>query len=139
MPSHHFDEQYITDITYDDGDRYSGIVIVTDKQHMNFKISNYTSCCEDYGITVLINERERVINDSKDIDDFKDDLIGQKVLCVKHYHDGVRDFRDAGDEANFEIKTTDKEIIISLWNEHNGYYPHDYVVNWNDYTDSGTL
>lgn len=27
------------------------------------------------------------------------------------------------------------KIIISIWNEHNGYYPHQYYVKWNNYED----
>lgn len=83
------------------------------------KISNTANCCETFGIYTK-NELSKFIGAEY-----------QSVTVTKEQN--TQDF-DYMRIVNVAIQTDRGEILIQLYNEHNGYYPHEFFTQ----TEYGT-
>ena len=95
-------------------DGYCGYKITTDNGIIILGISSQEMCCEDWGY---------------DIENM-DGKIGARVLSEKFDLDSrfKKGFNEEIDATSLTIETDRGLIILSIWNEHNGYYPHNYIV-----------
>ena len=110
-------EKEIVEITeLNNPNRWIGVKIVLkgDKE-LVFKISNGQSCCEVYGYYMMENNKE--VNKLSN-------HIGSTVKNVEYC---ISDDKEDDYKYNCKITVyTDKgDFMIILYNEHNGYYPHD--------------
>ena len=87
-------------------------------------INEARECCEWFGVKFsdplnIINEKIKKISHSNE--SFKgEDIYYDKCVI----------------EVLFESGVTAK---IDIYNDHNGYYPHDYFMSFNDYYDTSTI
>ena len=109
-------------------DGYSIIIYSEDKlKKIDILISDYQSCCEDWGY--ICSE-----------DNF-DDFIGSKVIEI--YTTGIegetsiKDYMTSKyideDEIMFlTLKTSKGNLQFAVYNSHNGYYGHQAIIKIND-------
>lgn len=112
----------ITEAIHVDESDWTGYKIVTGRQTVTVMIDNYAQCCEDWGVEIS----------SKDI-------IGQEITLVewaRSLPDEEKRSWETPFQATVLVKTDKKDIFITAWNVHEGYYPHSYKVKWADYEDS---
>jgi hypothetical protein len=89
-------------------------------------IDSNGQCCETFGVKVDV--QQEIIGDLDNYYEDHRDLIGKNVSDIKW----------DGDSIN--ISTDDGSVFIfTLWCDHNGYYPHDIFVEWEDYYFKGEL
>ena len=123
-------EEIIETIIYENTNEYFYLKIKTNKQEIFFGISNDRLCCETYGIKILFNE-QKIDNNNKDFN--KDDLkyfigfIINKIIILPD-----SEYNDYYGDINIQLQTNNGNITICLYNEHNGYYPHDYKISYNN-------
>ena len=89
-------------------------IVMSDKsKNIVCKISNIANCCEKFGICT-----------KNDLQSF----VGAeyKSITTKTHEDP--DNYDYMRIVDVAIQTNRGEILIQLYNEHNGYYPHDFFV-----------
>ena len=134
------------------------VIINTDKKGMEFSIdSSYQSCCEWCGIDISIDgenfpmenirmgkekEKEKEYF-SNLIISLNDKLVGKKInkcsilaIPVKH------DVYEQNVTIKLDLESDDETthcMLIKIYNEHNGYYPHDAKVKWEGFEDSYEL
>jgi hypothetical protein len=77
------------------------------------KISNIANCCERFGIHTKCN---------------LSDFIGAEYQSVSVLTKPSSDEYDYMRIVEVTIQTDRGEILIQLYNEHNGYYPHDFFT-----------
>jgi hypothetical protein len=78
------------------------------------KISNIANCCENFGIHTNCN---------------LSDFIGAEYKTVSiSTNPADEDGYDYMHIVHVTIQTDRGEILIQLYNEHNGYYPHDFFT-----------
>lgn len=119
----------VNDYKYEDpkgysySESYDGYVITTDKQEILCLISNYQSCCENWG----------VMESQDDMSDF----IGSELLDVKLVDKALNVARwdkergyglDEGDVMFVNFETNRGTFQIAVYNSHNGYYGHSALV-----------
>ena len=83
-------------------------------KNVTCKISNMQNCCEKFGIHTKCN---------------LDEFIGaeyQSVNIVKKHEN--EHYCDTMVIVEVTVQTNRGKIIVQLYNEHNGYYPHDFYV-----------
>jgi hypothetical protein len=94
------------------------------------KISNDRVCCENYDVVF-----DESIN--------KNDFIGAEYLSVKVvYPDDTLDddkYNDETQEVRVIINTSIGEMKLYIYNEHNGYYRHEYYLQTEDKRENGYL
>jgi hypothetical protein len=107
----------------DDPYEWQGYKIVMSDPSKNIvcKISNIANCCERFGIFVN-NELTTFIGA-----EYQSVSIPKREDKVNDWHDGMR-------IVDVAIQTDRGEILIQLYNEHNGYYRHDFFTE----TEHGT-
>jgi hypothetical protein len=130
-------DEIVTSIQdYNDRDDYIGYRIITNKQEMNFLISDIQFCCEDYG--AKISSDDGITEE----DNIKEKIVNEKLISVMWADPStkskVNKFADCL-SAVITITTENFKFNIILYNEHNGYYEHTYKVNWGNYSDSDEL
>ena len=80
------------------------------------KLSNYKNCCEIFGITTTPSNLTTFVGAK-----YISITVERKTpLSYTYDHDTII--------AEITILTDCGTIKIELWNSHNGYYPHDYIV-----------
>lgn len=117
-----FIEKFYKEVT----DEWVTIVIVTNKQTINFSIDNFASCCEKYDV---------VITNTCHVMDY---FIGSRLKNIKWHHGNINK-RPGVIEANFDVTTDKGSFVICIFNDHNGYYPHSYKVTGYGFYDEDFL
>ncbi len=124
------------DINKYDKEGYEGITIfLTSGNAYEFYIEGFASCCEEYGFKIndFMSSRSRdgyqgaVIWDDNAIIEELLPYIGKEI-----YH-GIR-LSEEEDEVTFTINLDGLDLILGLYNYHNGYYPHRLYVEYPGYT-----
>ena len=100
---------------------WQGYEIVMSDQSKNIicKISNSANCCEKFGICTKSQLAY---------------FIGSEYQSVRVSTRPQDDDYDYMHIVDVSIQTDRGEILIQLYNEHNGYYPHDFFTQ----TEHGT-
>lgn len=107
-------------------DSWDGYKITTTEQEICLFLSNEQLCCEDFGVSMSLPAGVR------------QNGIGSRVQSVRW----GKDFQDSRPESNgatLEIATSQGLIIISAWNNHNGFYAHELRASWKGYEDEQQL
>lgn len=120
---------------------YSGYIIQTTKQTIKFLISTDQLCCEDsdvrFGYPVDNNYPNNFMSDD-DIQNFKDtNLLSIKMIDEEYVTDGYND--KEGSIMRFLIKTSTGDFHMCVYNIHNGYYSHEYIINYGSYSDTDRI
>lgn len=115
--------EIIESIEYDDFNigeysSYEGLIIKTNKQEIKMGISNFQSCCENWGS--IVSE-----------DDFED-FIGSSLLNIYITDEELKsyDFDEyfSGDCIFINIETNKGKLQLVVYNDHNGYYGHNVTI-----------
>jgi len=97
--------------------------IKTDDKPIRFSISSEQNCCEQFGITAPST----------------DNLVGATMYYAECLERNVTD-DDLGTTFIDIVLYTDRgSFLFTLFNCHNGYYPHDYSVLINGNITSGRI
>jgi hypothetical protein len=97
---------------------YDGFNIITSEQTIKIGVSNYSSCCENWGYFISNDEFTDFIGASLINIELVDECLNIKK--VADYYDG---------EAMFVNLITDKGILqFTVYNAHNGYYAHKSII-----------
>lgn len=108
------------------------IIHMDDNNRIKLYLCPDSQCCEEFGINV-----------PKDLNS----IIGCTICDFTHTHTDTydEDSYKGTNMLNLMLETSEnKRYEFMLFNEHNGYYPHDYevifTINKKDYTvNSGRL
>lgn len=120
-------------------------------------ISTFDACCELWGYKLKVSKKcptckrcgHRIDeeydedddedgdgdSDDEDEDDCQDDpneFIGAVVKRVKWMPDRVDDDTKT---VVVRVETSLGNLDLTVFNTHNGYYPHEVVASWKDYYD----
>jgi hypothetical protein len=100
------------------------------------KLDNNTQCCEQFGAYMQVDGH--FIDDRAITDEFP--FIGAQIESVEvsdkdyteestHYDTKYRAHDKCEVMLYVTITTSKGTLVIYLYNDHNGYYEHEYVVN----------
>jgi len=128
----YFKDEIIESIKEYEDSKYYYFSIKTNKQTMNFGISTFQVCCENYGINILYDNKKIDLN-AELCKELENKFMDKKILSVK-WNEGKY-----GEDCIININIDNEFISVELFNDHNGYYPHTYKVNWCDYTDEDEI
>jgi hypothetical protein len=116
-------KEYIRSIGEFESSTWKGIRIFTTKQMITMAIENTTLCCEEWGIDITYPIASNMIG--LEIIDAprwqQDQITGEKTI------------------VSIAVPTVYGNIVISAWNDHNGYYTHNVQVSWEDYQDTQSI
>jgi hypothetical protein len=143
------EDELITRVFTKNDKDYIGIYIQTNYDTYKFCVDDFSSCCEFYGVTLFNHDNEVLFEincESKDEKDFKL-LEGFFLKQIEYCHERSKPLEFYSDETQTcSLKITLKDIelkevvyYIDIYNQHNGYYPHIYLVEWNNYKNEGEL
>lgn len=98
---------------------YDGLMITTDEQVIKIGINNQGQCCEHFG----------TITSHDDLNDF----IGANLIDIQIVDDTLNStvFDQSLEYAQVmfvNINTTKGTLQLVMYNDHNGYYSHDVVI-----------
>lgn len=110
-----------------------GYVIETTEQKIELLIMEDQLCCEDWGY--ITSE-----------DDFSD-FIGAEILSIKNVDSALKvteatlsnHYVEVDNCIFINVETTKGTLQFTLYNQHNGYYSHKYMIRSTQLTDSGYL
>lgn len=96
----------------------TGVCVNTTTGPIVAAIDRFKSCCEEFGVDAELPPGKT-----------RDDLVGAVVL-------GVRFGREKRDEwrstSELVVDTSLGPLVLRAYNDHNGYYPHDVVLAFDD-------
>lgn len=99
---------------------YDGYKIKTETQDILIVISNYQSCCEDWGYITSNDNFEYFVGSEL----VKVEVVDSNMAVV----DLDKNFSYGGDAIFVNVTTSLGVIQFVMYNEHNGYYGHDVLV-----------
>jgi hypothetical protein len=132
-------------------DENFGIYIQTNYDTYKFCISKFQSCCEGFGVDLINNDNQVIFNiySSESTRPKEEDytlLKGFSLKKIEYCHErSVRPEDELGKyNLSLEMTLEDNKLneivyYIDIFNWHNGYYPHGYFVEWNNYKNGGEL
>ncbi len=148
------EDELITEVYTKNCEDYIGIYIQTNYDTYKFCVDDFLSCCEVYGVSLFNHNNEVLLKincESKDEEKNYKLLEGfflkQIEYCHQRSKSAINDFGLYDDEIQTcSLKITLKNIdlkeavyYIDIYNDHNGYYPHSYLIEWNNYKNEGEL
>lgn len=135
----------ITQFTSDD----YGVVCYDEKgeEIVNIYFDQRVKCCENSWHEIrMLDSNKNDANGSLSFDDLGDELVGKTIMSCSH--NLKEDSHGDINKASFKIEAistggcdsgTVYEFIVTLCNEHNGYYSHEYKVRVGTFNDYGAL
>ena len=101
------------------------IIIHTTEYDITIEIDDYQLCCEKFGTKTTFNET----------------FIGAEVNKVRWaWAKEEAKYGDMYDgSATIIVETTRGNFDLTAWNNHNGYYPHDVRVSWENFQEEVKL
>lgn len=124
-------ERYTTVFQSDD---YQGFRIHTTVGDIIAAIDSRQQCCETWGIEMTDFSLEPggcKYFESK-IDEIDLSIDDKAKSIIPSYH-------DVDNKLTLSIYTNAGRFIVFMWNDHNGYYPHNYYINKFGKVNAGTL
>ena len=100
----------------------------TNKGYIHINISNSQNCCESWYTNALKNKQN--------VDGVLDEMIGKKIVDIQK-SDVTVDEDTGYDEFAYFVNITitfendEFPLIICLYNQHNGFYRHECMLDWN--------
>lgn len=123
----------ITDIhAFDDENEYLGYRVETTNGYVRVKIGNSACCCEDWGVNL-----SRTLNGSNITN--MTSLIGTTIVGIHHYVHYDENERNSYVYVQINLTEDEEPLIITLWTESNGHYPHDCILDWDITIDGNKL
>ncbi len=126
------------DTAYEDYTGFTGIVIITNTQQVKVLISDMQLCCEVWGIKMVLGELKTTINDKIDyekIQQFKEALIGKSIHRIRFLPD-IKNYEEITCAIPIVISFHDEsELNLMIICDHEGYYSHEYFVQWGSYSN----
>lgn len=95
-----------------------------DENNKMVGFDNYQACCELFGYSWLDSELKKtaeISNDDPELQ-FTGVMFSFGYVIDNEHRDGWR----------FEAKKGDKIYYLHIWNDHNGYYCHDFFMKDGD-------
>ena len=143
------EDEYIQEINldyYDYDARYTGIELKTNNNSLKFLIEDGQFCYETFGVAIKIDNKLcdptfRFTQSTLYNHNFEslgvDSIIGDNIEYIQF----LRDFNYDDDMTSVDIfiKTDLHNIFICIYNIHNGYYPHDYKLDFGTFQDHGKI
>lgn len=120
MPSIHAD--IVKKIKKINNKHWLGFEVHSSQQVIRLVIENFQSCCEEWGAGCTASK----------------EFIGARIQKVGWGKDVITHGGDCK-TAVVEITTDQGKFELQVWNNHNGYYPHDIEASWNGYKDQQSL
>lgn len=125
----------------DDSYEYMGFVITTTNGGtIRVKVSNSPQCCETWGIKM---SRGYLFREPMNT---YESLIGKNIVDIKYWEPTnieMQNEDEAGDSnaiclesgggmiyVSISLENEEIPVILTAWTAHNGYYPHDCIINW---------
>ena len=106
------------------GDSKTGYEITTNKQTIRIGISDYQSCCEDWGYFTTNDELQDFLGAEIMGIKLTDTCLNTELIKDKF----VYGF-DEGEIQFVDIETTKGTLQLAVYNSHNGYYGHSIVID----------
>lgn len=118
--------------------KYTGFLIITNRQCIYILIENYQKCCENWGYEAC--KDSGIIETQDDLKDF----IGAELISIESIepgtHNGISVYNTLLEEIDYDrseiaaefvnIKTSNGLLQFAIYNCHNGYYGHNiYIVS----------
>lgn len=104
-----------------DWSSYDGFEITTNLQVIRIGISDYQSCCENYGCIITNDDCSDFINAELKSIEIVDEILDHKII------EPIDDLYEGG--AMFvNLETSEGLLQFVAYNAHNGYYGHDAVL-----------
>lgn len=104
-------------------------------------ISTDQLCCEDSDVKFGYPVDNNYPNNFMIVDDiqkFNDaNLLSIKMIDEEYVTDGYND--KEGSIMRFLIKTSAGDFHMCVYNIHNGYYSHEYIINYGNYSDTDRI
>jgi hypothetical protein len=108
---------------------------LSDDTSIVVKLDNHEQCCEKFGAYIQVDGK--FIDDGAITAEFP--FIGAQIVSIEvsdiETSEHAKHDTEYRNPSNSEVMlyvtiTTSKgSLVIYLYNEHNGYYPHEYVVD----------
>jgi hypothetical protein len=112
--------EYLRDVEqyrWDGSVSFLGYKITTSKnEYIGLYISSDTMCCEDFGAELYF--RGIVVECNS--------IVGSIVKDIKFDYDSLN--TEEYQSTNIIIETNRGTIKLLIYNEHNGYYSHEYIA-----------
>lgn len=100
---------------------FDGFVITTNIQTIKIGISNFQSCCENFGCIITNDNIEEFIDSElKDIYIVDNSLNNKKIEELEYL--------DCGGVMFVNFETSEGLLQFVAYNAHNGYYGHEAVL-----------
>ena len=100
------------------------IIIHTATYDISIEIEDCHLCCEEFGTKTTYN----------------DTFIGAEVTKVRWaWAKEENDSCEYDASATIIVETDRGNFELTAWNNHNGYYPHDVEVSWENFHEKVTL
>jgi hypothetical protein len=101
---------------------------ISNNGYVHVSMSNSQNCCEHWCVSALKNKQN--------FDKKLNELIGKKIIDIKMDRPDDVDINEDGDEASIVnikiiLENDDVPFIICLYNQHNGFYAHQCLIDWN--------
>lgn len=108
---------------------YDGFKVSTNKQEILLLISNYQSCCEDWGYMTLTDDPTSYVgSELRDVAivdlDYKTTKLGKMIDEDHGRYSGL----DEGSAVFINLETNNGTLQFTLYNAHNGYYGHEVGI-----------
>lgn len=131
-----------------DTDHSLMLLLKTSSYLAKFSIESHRQCCESFGINVSIPGKERGFSTTDELRS----LIGMRFISLKYdharctadYYDHDEGYDDGGMVA-FKLALEDivtgaaNNVKIDIFNQHNGYYAHEFSVDAFGIKDTGSI
>lgn len=125
-----------------DDEEYIGIVLHLEDEDGHLRkvcvlVENVRLCGEDFGY-----DYEIIALDPFHTKKLKniDDLYGMKIQNIEYDVNQKWRQRDSdGSSLSISLFLEKYELVLAIYNWHNGYYPHSYHVEYLGKKDNGTL
>lgn len=100
---------------------YDGYQIITDQQTIKIGISDWQSCCENFGCIITNDEIKEFIGS---------ELLGISITDTALNNKKIEEleYLDCGGAMFVNLETSEGLLQFVAYNSHNGYYGHEAVL-----------
>lgn len=107
--------------------------VLLDNDKYEFKFNSENNCCEEFGYLTYLGDGK--INDIIYNNELLDKNISKILILYKS--DDLDRFSSIQQKILIQfIKIDDVLFTIQFYNNHNGYYPHSFIVNLYENNDA---